>query len=130
VELTGKVVPEALIRTYRQRGLGFIQGYGMTEASPGVCLLDAEHSLDKSGSAGLPHFFDDVRIVDATGHDSSHGELLVEGPNVMSGYWNLPDETAAVLHDGWFRSGDIASTNIRPSVTAPSSASGTDDGAR
>lgn len=113
----GAPVPEALIRTYRRRGLGFLQGYGMTEASPGVCLLDAEHALDKSGSAGLPHFFDDVRIVDPVNHDSSRGELLVEGPNVMSGYWNLPDETAAALHDGWFRSGDIARTDDDGYVT-------------
>ncbi|GLY80018.1 acyl-CoA synthetase [Actinoallomurus iriomotensis] len=113
----GAPVPETLIRTYRRRGLDFIQGYGMTEASPGVCLLDAEHALDKSGSAGLPHFFDDVRIVDPAGHDSSRGELLVEGPNVMSGYWNLPDETAAALHDGWFRSGDIARTDDDGYVT-------------
>jgi fatty-acyl-CoA synthase len=113
----GAPVPEALIRTYRRRGLDFIQGYGMTEASPGVCLLDAEHSLDKSGSAGLPHFFTDVRVVDPTGHDSSRGELLVEGPNVMSGYWNLPEETAAALDDGWFRSGDIVRTDDDGYVT-------------
>ncbi|WP_248959042.1 acyl-CoA synthetase [Sphaerisporangium perillae] len=104
----GAPVSEALIRTYQQRGLGFLQGYGMTEASPGVCLLDAEHALDKLGSAGLPHFFSDIRIVDRAGEDATRGELLVEGPNVMSGYWNLPEETATAFHDGWFRSGDIA----------------------
>ncbi|MFB7493650.1 o-succinylbenzoate--CoA ligase [Streptomyces sp. NPDC056161] len=104
----GAPVPEPLIRAYQQRGLSFIQGYGMTEASPGVCLLDAEHALDKPGSAGLPQFFSDIRIVDPAGEAAAHGELLVEGPNVMSGYWNLPEETAAALHDGWFRSGDIA----------------------
>ncbi|MFQ3561854.1 long-chain fatty acid--CoA ligase [Streptomyces gramineus] len=103
----GAPVPQALIRTYQQRGLGFIQGYGMTETSPGVCLLDAEHALDKPGSAGLPHFFSDIRIVGHDG-DASRGELLVEGPNVMSGYWNLPEETAAAFDDGWFRSGDVA----------------------
>ncbi|HWU06166.1 MAG TPA: long-chain fatty acid--CoA ligase [Streptomyces sp.] len=104
----GAPVPEALIRAYQRRGLSFIQGYGMTEASPGVCLLDAEHALDKPGSAGLPQFFSDVRIVDPAGRNASRGELLVEGPNVMRGYWNLPEETAAALQDGWFRSGDIA----------------------
>lgn len=103
----GAPVPEALIRTYQQRGLGFLQGYGLTEASPGVCLLDAEHALEKPGSAGLPHFFSDIRVVDPVGADSSHGELLAEGPNVMSGYWNLPEETAAAVQDGWLRSGDI-----------------------
>ncbi|MFF7329574.1 long-chain-fatty-acid--CoA ligase [Streptomyces sp. NPDC008150] len=104
----GAPVPAALIRTFQRRGAAFIQGYGMTEASPGVCLLDAEHALDKAGSAGLPHFFSDVRIVDPAGEDAPRGELLVEGPNVMSGYWNLPAETAEAVRDGWFRSGDIA----------------------
>jgi fatty-acyl-CoA synthase len=113
----GAPVPEALVRTYQRRGLGFVQGYGMTEASPGVCLLDAEHALDKPGSAGLPHFFSDIRIVDPAGDDAPRGELLVQGPNVMSGYWSLPEETAAVLQDGWFRSGDIAHTDEDGYVT-------------
>ncbi|MGW0819229.1 acyl-CoA synthetase [Streptomyces viridiviolaceus] len=107
----GAPVPEALIRTYQDRGIGFLQGYGMTEASPGVCLLDADHALDKPGSAGLPHFFTDIRIVDPAGDDAARGELLVEGPNVMRGYWNLPEETAAALQDGWFRTGDIAAAD-------------------
>ncbi|MFC9842846.1 o-succinylbenzoate--CoA ligase [Streptomyces sp. NPDC060223] len=113
----GAPVPEALIRTYQRRGLSFIQGYGMTEASPGVCLLDAEHALEKLGSAGLPHFFSDIRVIDPAGEDVTRGELLVEGPNVMSGYWNLPEETAAAFHDGWFRSGDIAGVDEDGYVT-------------
>ncbi|WP_329158771.1 long-chain fatty acid--CoA ligase [Streptomyces sp. NBC_01717] len=113
----GAPVPEGLVRLYQQRGLGFIQGYGMTESSPGVCLLDAEHALDKTGTAGLPHFFSDIRVVDAHGNDAARGELLVEGPNVMSGYWNLPDETAAAFHNGWFRSGDVVCTDEDGYVT-------------
>lgn len=113
----GAPVPEGLVRVYQQRGLGFIQGYGMTESSPGVCLLDAEHALDKTGTAGLPHFFSDIRVVDADGNDAARGELLVEGPNVMSGYWNLPAETAAAFHDGWFRSGDVVATDEDGYVT-------------
>ncbi|MFD5002995.1 long-chain fatty acid--CoA ligase [Streptomyces mutabilis] len=113
----GAPVPEALIRTYQRRGIGFLQGYGMTEASPGVCLLDAERALDKPGSAGLPQFFSDVRVVDPAGEDAVRGELLVEGPNVMHGYWNLPEETSAVLQDGWFRSGDVVVTDDEGYVT-------------
>lgn len=104
----GAPVPAALIHTYARRGLRFVQGYGMTEASPGVCLLDEEHALDKAGSAGLPHFFTDVRIVDPAGANAERGELIVEGPNVMSGYWGRPEETSAVLQDGWLRTGDVA----------------------
>jgi len=108
----GAPVPLATIRTFLDRGLSFIQGYGMTEASPGVLLLDAAHAQNKAGSAGVPHFFTDVRIVGpdladvATGE---RGEIVVAGPNVMRGYWSQPQETSlAVTAEGWLRSGDVA----------------------
>ncbi|WP_409467842.1 acyl-CoA synthetase [Streptomyces sp. HC307] len=107
----GAPVPTSLIATYQSRGLNFQQGYGMTEAAPGTLFLDVEHAVSKAGSAGVPHFFTDVRVA---GPDLSPvavgepGEVLVRGPNVMVGYWGLPEETAAAFADGWFRSGDIA----------------------
>ncbi|MFI1480192.1 o-succinylbenzoate--CoA ligase [Streptomyces sp. NPDC020747] len=107
----GSPVPTPLIAAYQERGLTFLQGYGMTEASPGVLFLDAEHAVSKAGSAGVPHFFSDVRIVRpdlAPAETGETGEVVVRGPHVMPGYWGLPDETAAVFHDGWFRSGDAA----------------------
>jgi len=96
----GAPVPEATIRGYTSRGLTFIQGYGMTEASPGALLLDAAHVESKAGSAGVPHFFTDVRVVrpDMTPAPAGEtGEIVVAGPNVMPGYWNRPHATAAVL---------------------------------
>ncbi|MCT9106877.1 long-chain fatty acid--CoA ligase [Streptomyces mirabilis] len=107
----GSPVPTPLITAYQERGLTFLQGYGMTEASPGTLFLDAEHAVGKAGSAGVPHFFSDVRVVrpDLTPVDIGEtGEVVVRGPHVMPGYWGLPDETAAVIADGWFRSGDAA----------------------
>ncbi|MFF4724222.1 o-succinylbenzoate--CoA ligase [Streptomyces mirabilis] len=107
----GSPVPTRLIAAYQERGLTFLQGYGMTEASPGTLFLDAEHAVGKAGSAGVPHFFSDVRVVrpDFTPVDIGEtGEVVVRGPHVMPGYWGLPDETAAVFADGWFRSGDAA----------------------
>ncbi|HEX9064997.1 MAG TPA: long-chain fatty acid--CoA ligase [Streptosporangiaceae bacterium] len=101
----GAPVPLATIECYLGRGLSFIQGYGMTEASPGVLLLDAAHAESKAGSAGVPHFFTDVRIA------GEPSEILVAGPNVMAGYWNQPDATAAALRDGWLRSGDVATAD-------------------
>ncbi|MFI0819994.1 long-chain fatty acid--CoA ligase [Streptomyces sp. NPDC021098] len=108
----GSPVPKALIDVYLRRGLSFIQGYGMTEASPGTLLLDREMSAVKAGSAGVPHFFTDVRLVrsDLTGEAApgEPGEILVHGPHVMRGYYGLPDATAdALLEGGWFRSGDV-----------------------
>ncbi|MFE1315582.1 o-succinylbenzoate--CoA ligase [Streptomyces sp. NPDC058755] len=107
----GSPVPTPLIAAYQERGLTFLQGYGMTEAAPGTLFLDAEHAVSKAGSAGVPHFFSDVRVVrpDLTPVDAGEtGEVVVRGPHVMSGYWGLPEESAASFADGWFRSGDAA----------------------
>ncbi|HEU5428630.1 MAG TPA: long-chain fatty acid--CoA ligase [Actinocrinis sp.] len=107
----GAPVPEPLIRTYLDRGLSFIQGYGATEASPGVLLLDGEHALSKAGTAGVPHFFTDVRVSALTGEPAEvgeRGEIEVQGPNVMRGYWGDPESTAQSLRDGWLRTGDVA----------------------
>ncbi|MEO3922337.1 long-chain fatty acid--CoA ligase [Micromonosporaceae bacterium B7E4] len=107
----GAPVPEPLIRAYQRRGLTFMQGYGMTETSPGALFLRAADSAAHAGSAGTPVFFSDVRLHDAAGAEvpaGVHGEIVVHGPNVMAGYWQRPVETAAVLSpDGWFRSGDL-----------------------
>ncbi len=109
----GAPVPDATIRTYTGRGLAFIQGYGMTEASPGALLLDAAHVQAKAGSAGVPHFFTEVRVARPDLSEAAPGEtgeILVAGPNVMRGYWNQPEATAAALASGteetWLRSGD------------------------
>lgn len=111
----GAPVPEPLIRTYQDRGLTFLQGYGMTETAPGALFLAAEHSIAKAGSAGVPCFFSDVRLVAPDGSYAAPGEpgeVYVQGPNVMPGYWGLPEESAKVLSaDGWFRSGDIGVTD-------------------
>ncbi|GHK02288.1 o-succinylbenzoate--CoA ligase [Streptomyces sp. NPDC003753] len=107
----GSPVPTPLIAKYQERGLTFLQGYGMTEAAPGTLFLDAEHAVSKAGSAGVPHFFSDVRVVrpDLAPVDVGEtGEVVVRGPHVMPGYWGLPEETATVFADGWFRSGDAA----------------------
>jgi fatty-acyl-CoA synthase len=110
----GAPVPDATIRRYTSRGLTFIQGYGMTETSPGALLLDAEHALAKAGSAGVPHFFTDVRVVGPDGAQAGpgeRGEIIVAGPNVMPGYWGQPDASAAVLADGWLHSGDVGTAD-------------------
>ena len=110
----GAPVPDATIRRYTSRGLTFIQGYGMTETSPGALLLDAEHALAKAGSAGVPHFFTDVRVVRPDGSQAGpgeRGEIIVSGPNVMPGYWGQPGASAAVLAEGWLHSGDVGTAD-------------------
>jgi fatty-acyl-CoA synthase len=108
----GAPVPEPLIRAYMERGLTLLQGYGLSEAAPVALLLQPETALSKVGSAGTPPLFVDARIAGPSGEDvgpGQAGELLVRGPNVMAGYWNRPEDTAAALTpDGWLRTGDVA----------------------
>lgn len=108
----GAPVPEPLMRRYAARGIPIQQGYGLTETSPSVSFLAPEHGLTKLGSAGQTPLFTDVRIVDDQGgvvtEPGGLGEVCVRGPNVMKGYWNRPDATAAAIDDlGWFHTGDI-----------------------
>jgi fatty-acyl-CoA synthase len=83
----------------------------MTETAPGALFLPAGHVVDKAGTAGVPSFFTDVRVVRPDGSDvaaGEKGEVVVAGPNVMLGYWGRPDATADVMDGEWFRSGDVA----------------------
>jgi fatty-acyl-CoA synthase len=96
----GAPVPARTIRRYLDRGLSFVQGYGMTEASPGVLLLDRRDALAHAGTAGVPHFFTDVRLSGPAGQPR---EIEVSGPHVTSGYWGLPPRSGE-----WFRTGDLA----------------------
>ncbi|HVV19327.1 MAG TPA: long-chain fatty acid--CoA ligase [Pseudonocardiaceae bacterium] len=95
----GSMVAERVAVAWQRRGVDILQGYGMTEASPGVYLAPREGAADKPVSIGVPHFFTDVR--------SDDGELLVRGLNVFRGYWQRPDDTANAFTDGWYRSGDV-----------------------
>ncbi len=117
----GAPVPEAAIAAYQERGVTFMQGYGLTETSPGALFLRREDSLRKAGSAGTAVFFTDVRLVAPDGSPAGvgqPGEILVRGPNVMAGYWQRPEETAAVLSpDGWLRTGDIGVTDADGYIT-------------
>jgi long-chain acyl-CoA synthetase len=107
-------LPPAVVDQWEAVTGGFlVEGYGMTETSP-VTVGNPVASTRRPGTVGVPFPSTDVRIVDP--HDSTHdfgveepGELLVRGPQVFSGYWNRPQDTAAVLLEGgWIRTGDIA----------------------
>ena len=88
-----------------------VEGYGLTEASP-VTHCNPVHGERRTGTIGLPFPSTDARVVDPETAEAAPigevGELIVRGPQVMAGYWERPDETAAVLNDGWLRTGDMA----------------------
>ncbi len=90
-----------------------VEGYGLSETSPAVTgnPIDDPAKI-RDGSIGIPFPNTDVKIIDVeTGEElppGEIGELVIKGPQVMKGYWNMPDETKEVLKDGWLRTGDIA----------------------
>ncbi len=93
-------------------GAKLVEGYGLSEASP-VTHCNPIYGLNKPGSIGIPFPDTDAKIVDIeTGEKElavgEAGELIVKGPQVMKGYWNMPEETARVLRNGWLYTGDIA----------------------
>lgn len=111
----GSAVPARVLEAYEKRGLSFSGGYGLTETAPGATSLAPHESGQKAGSAGLPHFFTDVRIVDEIGTEVSTGqvgEIQISGPNVIREYWNRAEATAdSYAGNIWFRSGDIGYTD-------------------
>jgi fatty-acyl-CoA synthase len=107
----GAPVPQALLVALQEAGLPMSQGYGLTEGSGMNTWLPEDKALPKVGSAGIPMMHTRVRVVDNDLNDVPRGEvgeLLVKGPDVMLGYWNDPEATAATIVDGWLRTGDLA----------------------
>jgi long-chain acyl-CoA synthetase len=89
-----------------------VEGYGLTESHV-VSHANPLLGDNRTASIGLPIPNIECRIVDAVEGDKELpvggiGELLLKGPNIMQGYWNMPEETANALRDGWLYTGDIA----------------------
>ncbi|MEW8958416.1 MAG: long-chain fatty acid--CoA ligase [Moorella sp. (in: firmicutes)] len=87
-----------------------VEGYGLSEAAPVVCL-NPLYGVRKPGSIGLPLPGIEVKVVDENDRElpvNEVGELVVRGPNVMSGYYNRPEETVEALKGGWLHTGDLA----------------------
>ena len=96
-------VNPSIVADFEKLGLLTLQGYGLTECSP--LVAGNNDFYHKDDSCGLP--IPDVTYKIDSPNENGDGEILVKGPNVMLGYYNMPDETAKVLKDGWFHTGDI-----------------------
>ena len=101
----GGPLAASVFRVYNELGIDFIQGYGLTETSPIIALNPVERfKIESVGQFFAPYM--DMKILDPD--ENGIGEVLVKGPMVMQGYYNLPEETAAVFtEDGWFKTGDL-----------------------
>nr|WP_119590357.1 long-chain fatty acid--CoA ligase [Streptomyces scabiei] len=107
----GASLPVEILHSFERRfGCMVLEGFGMSETSPVVSFNHPDRPR-KAGSIGTPVRDVEVRLLDDTGLDVAPGEvgeLAVRGPNLMKGYWNRPEETAAAVPDGWLRTGDLA----------------------
>jgi long-chain acyl-CoA synthetase len=103
-------VPVELAEEFEKRtGARVLEGYGLTETSPGVSLMRMEDPR-KPGSCGRPMPGIDVAILDDDDRPlptGETGEVCVRGPNVFKGYYNMPEETAEAMRGGWFHTGDM-----------------------
>ena len=109
----GAPAPPELLRKIREHfpSGSASNGYGLTETSSVTSMNAGEDYIRKPDSVGLPVPVCDVRVVGAHGEDvpsGETGELWIKGPNVVRGYWNKPEATAATFTDGWLHSGDVA----------------------
>ena len=106
-------MPVEYLRQFEQEfGATFIEGYGLSEASP-ITHLNPARGVRKPGTIGLPFPDTEARVVDMEVGGipmpaGKIGELIIRGPQIMKGYWNCPDETANTLRNGWLYTGDIA----------------------
>jgi long-chain acyl-CoA synthetase len=112
----GSPLAPAVQRTFIERtGVRPVEGYGLTEAAP-VTHGNPPFGDDRHGTIGLPYPGTVARVVDFetgksdmpfAGEWTQPGEIIIKGPQIMKGYWNRPEETAAQLRNGWLHTGDI-----------------------
>ena len=101
----GAAIDPAILEFFNDLGFISVQGYGLTECAPMAALNPDRHKYMRNSSVGhlLPGM--EVKIEDK--NEDGIGEICVKGPNVMLGYYNMPEETAKVIKDGWFHTGDL-----------------------
>lgn len=110
----GDRCPLEIVERFREKGVPFAGGYGLTETAPTAFLTELdqlEEAASAPGFAGKPAFGMDARIVDEEGRDVAPGqvgEVVMQGPNLFREYWGRSQDTARAFRDGWFHTGDLA----------------------
>jgi long-chain acyl-CoA synthetase len=108
----GAALPAEIQKRFEERTGGkLVEGYGLTETSP-VALVNPTHGHRKNGTIGVPISNTSAKVIDPETRQTlppeEVGELALQGPQVMKGYWQRQDETEKVLKDGWLFTGDMA----------------------
>ena len=106
----GASLPAEVIKQFSERfGCVILEGYGLSETT-GAATFNGIGRERKAGYVGIPLPGCEIAVRDADGADlpaGTPGEVCIKGPVVMKGYWNRPEATDAVMHDGWFSTGDV-----------------------
>mgnify|MGYP001496427479 FL=1 len=96
-------ISPTVAKFYRSIGVAFLQGYGLTECSPIICLNSDKDYVDASAGKPLPG----VEIVILDKDTDGIGEICAKGPNIMKGYLDMPEENARIFEGGYFHTGDL-----------------------
>jgi len=110
--MMGTSIPMPLLRAFQaaQPHIKVIQGYGLTETSPMITLVEPDKAEDKMGSIGRAVPRVEVKIVDENDQEvplGEAGEIITRGPHVMKGYFRRPDASAERIRNGWLYTGDV-----------------------
>ena len=110
--MMGTSIPLPLLQAFHsaQPHIKVIQGYGLTESSPMITLVEPDRAAEKIGSIGRVVPGVEVKIVDDMGRElpvDEPGEIITRGPHVMKGYFRKPQATAARIREGWLYTGDV-----------------------
>jgi fatty-acyl-CoA synthase len=106
----GEPMPLELIQTWHDKRILIRQGYGLTEFGPNVFSLNEQDSIRKIGSIGFPNAYIHTQVVKEDGGlagANEVGELWLQGPACMLGYWHNPKATQETMGDGWLKTGDL-----------------------
>ena len=115
--MMGTSIPLPLLRAFQtaQPHIKVIQGYGLTETSPMITLVEPDKAETKVGSIGRPVPGVEVKIIDEQGKeldDNQPGEIITRGPHVMKGYFRRPDASAERIRNGWLYTGDVGKRSV------------------
>jgi fatty-acyl-CoA synthase len=117
----GESMPQSLLSECREMFTeNFVTPYGMTEFGPAVTFPTATDIVERPGTVGRPGPNHNVRVVEPTENEEPDdpvtpsdtvptetvGEIILQGPCMMDGYWNAPEQTAAAIREGWYFTGD------------------------
>ena len=107
----GAPCPLEIYEAYKQKGIAFKEGYGLTEAGPNNFYIDPSEANVKRGSVGKPMLFNSIKILDEAGNEvpaGQVGELVIKGKHAFTYYWKNESATNKTWKNGWLHTGDLA----------------------